>query len=473
MSTTLFRGRVRTVHFVGVGGIGMSGIAEVLLDLGFSVSGSDAKASDTTRRLADKGARIHLGHAGSVVDGADVVVISSAVKSDNVEVQRARSLGVPVIPRAEMLAELMRLKHGIAIAGSHGKTTTTSLVAAILNEGGLDPTVIIGGKVNQLGSNAKTGRGETLVAEADESDGSFLRLTPTIAVVTNLDLEHVDHYTGGLDQLKDAFLAFINKVPFYGLAVLCIDADNVQALLPRIDRRHVTYGRSRQADWQADDVVHAGLQSTFTVKHRGAALGSVTLNLVGAHNVQNALAAIAVADELGIPFATTAAALSTFGGVQRRFTHKGEAAGVIVVDDYGHHPAEIRATLAAARGAYPDRRLLVLFQPHRYSRTASLIDDFARCFNDADAVWIAPVYGAGEAPIAGADASSLAALARQHGHRQAVAVESLAAGVAAIAERAYAGDLVITLGAGDVTQCGPELLAILQTRPPLPGSIPA
>jgi UDP-N-acetylmuramate--alanine ligase len=473
MSTTLFRGRVRAIHFVGIGGIGMSGIAEVLLDLGFLVSGSDAKASETTRRLADKGARIHVGHAGNVVDGADVVVVSSAVKSDNVEVQRARSLGVPVIPRAEMLAELMRLKHGVAIAGSHGKTTTTSLVAAILNEGGLDPTVIIGGKVNQLGSNAKTGRGETLVAEADESDGSFLRLTPTIAVVTNLDLEHVDHYTGGLEQLKDAFVAFINKVPFYGLAVLCIDAENVQALLPRIDRRHVTYGRSRQADWQADDVVHAGLQSTFTVKRRGVAVGSVTLNLVGAHNVQNALAAIAVADELGIPFETTAKALAGFGGVQRRFTHKGETDGVIVVDDYGHHPAEIRATLAAARGAYPERRVLVLFQPHRFSRTASLIDDFARAFNDADAVWIAPVYAAGEAPIAGADAVALAALTRQHGHRQAMAVESLAQGVAAITQTARQNDLVITLGAGDVTHCGPELLAALRARRQAPGGEPS
>jgi len=473
MSTTLFRGRVRTIHFVGVGGIGMSGIAEVLLDLGFSVSGSDAKASDTTRRLADKGARIHLGHAGSHTDGADVVVVSSAVKADNPEVQRARTLGVPVIPRAEMLAELMRLKHGVAVAGSHGKTTTTSLVAAVLNEGGLDPTVIIGGKVNQLGSNAKTGRGETLVAEADESDGSFLRLTPTIAVVTNLDLEHVDHYTGGLEQLKEAFLAFINKVPFYGLAVLCIDAENVQALLPRVDRRHVTYGRSRQADWQAEDVVHSGLQSTFTVKHRGVALGPVTLNLVGAHNVLNALAAIAVADELGIPFSTTAKALTAFGGVQRRFTHKGEADGVIVVDDYGHHPAEIKATLAAARGAYPERRLLVLFQPHRYSRTASLIDDFARAFNDADAVWVAPVYAAGEAPIAGADAASLAALAQQHGHRHAAAVDGLAAGVAAIAAQAKHGDLVITLGAGDVTHSGPELLAILRARSRSDGGTPA
>ncbi|HEY1101692.1 MAG TPA: UDP-N-acetylmuramate--L-alanine ligase, partial [Myxococcota bacterium] len=355
--TSLFRGRVSRIHFVGIGGIGMSGIAEVLLDMGFAVSGSDAKASDTTRRLADKGALVQLGHAEAHVEGSDVVVISSAVKADNPEVKRARALGVPVIPRAEMLAELMRLKHGVAVAGSHGKTTTTSLVAAILNEGGLDPTVIIGGKVNQLGSNAKMGRGDTLVAEADESDGSFLRLTPTIAVVTNLDLEHVDHYTGGLAQLTQAFLDFINKIPFYGLAVLCIDAENVQALLPRVDRRHVTYGRSRQADWQAVDVEHTGLTSSFTVKTRGVERGRVTLNLVGAHNVLNALAALAVADELGIPFDVAAAALEGFGGVQRRFTHKGThtfagtaaaathpvpgpslSSDVVVVDDYGHHP---------------------------------------------------------------------------------------------------------------------------------------
>lgn len=465
----LFRGRVRHIHFVGIGGIGMSGIAEVLLDMGFAVSGSDAKASDTTRRLADKGATISLGHDAAHAHGKDVVVTSSAVKADNPEVKAAREAGTPVIPRAEMLAELMRLKHGVAVAGSHGKTTTTSLVAAILNEGGLDPTVIIGGKVNQLGSNAKTGQGDTLVAEADESDGSFLRLTPTVAVVTNLDLEHVDHYRGGLEELSDAFLAFINKIPFYGLAVLCIDADNVQALLPRVDRRHVTYGRSRQADWQADDVSHTGLTSRFSVRHRGEHLGEVTLNLVGAHNVLNALAAIAVGNELGIPFATAAKALEGFGGVQRRFTHKGEAAGVIVVDDYGHHPAEIKATLAAARGAYPERRIVVFFQPHRFTRTAALIDDFARAFNDADDVIVAPVYAAGEAPIEGADGHAIAALAKKHGHRHTRAVDSLAEGVAILAGEVRGGDLVITLGAGDITNVGPELLLAVKGRPDATG----
>ena len=457
----LFRGRVSRIHFVGIGGIGMSGIAEVLLDLGFVVSGSDTKASDTTRRLADKGAVVQLGHAEENVEGSDVVVISSAVKADNPEVKRARANGVPVIPRAEMLAELMRLKNGIAVAGSHGKTTTTSLVAAILNEGGLDPTVIIGGKVNQLGSNARMGRGDTLVAEADESDGSFLRLTPTIAVVTNLDLEHVDHYTGGLAQLSQAFVEFINKIPFYGLAVVCIDAENVQALLPRIDRRHVTYGRSRQADWQAVDVEHDGLTSSFTVRVRGVERGRVTVNLVGAHNVLNALAAMAVADELGIAFDVCAHALSAFEGVQRRFTHKGTHNDIIVVDDYGHHPAEIKATLAAARGAYSERRLVVLFQPHRYSRTAALIDDFAKAFNDADIVKVVPVYAAGEAPIDGADNVAIAAKAHAHGHRDIGAVVSLNEGVRWLHETVRPGDLVLTMGAGDITGCGPELLSLL------------
>jgi UDP-N-acetylmuramate--alanine ligase len=456
--TSLFRGRVRRVHFVGIGGIGMSGIAEVLLDMGFEVHGSDLKESETTKRLANKGAVIRTGHREDNVDAADVVVTSSAVKVENPEVRRARALGVPVIPRAEMLAELMRLKHGIAVAGSHGKTTTTSLVAALLNEGQLDPTVIIGGKVNQLGSNAKVGRGDCLVAEADESDGSFLRLTPTIAVVTNLDLEHVDHYTGGLAELSAAFLSFINKVPFYGLCVLCIDDENVQALLPNVERRHVTYGRSRQADWQATNVVLEGLSSVFDVKHRGQALGQVRLNLVGAHNVLNALAAIACGAELGLDFAVMQRALASFQGVQRRFTHKGEQKGVLVVDDYGHHPAEIKATLAAARAAYPDRRIVTLFQPHRYTRTAALKDDFARCFNDADVVFVAPVYAAGEAPIEGATGQAIAEAATRHGHKDARAVASLDDGVNQLAAIVRPNDLVITQGAGDITHCGPTLL---------------
>ncbi|MCC7074515.1 MAG: UDP-N-acetylmuramate--L-alanine ligase [Deltaproteobacteria bacterium] len=456
--TTLFRGRVRRIHFVGIGGIGMSGIAEVLLALGFEVHGSDLKASDTTRRLAAQGAQVSYGHREENVDAADVVVMSSAVRRDNPEIARAVRDGIPVIPRAEMLAELMRLKHGVAVAGSHGKTTTTSLVAAILKEGGLDPTVIIGGKVNQLGSNASVGQGELLVAEADESDGSFLRLNPTIAVVTNLDLEHVDHYTGGLPELKTAFADFVNRVPFYGLAVLCIDEANVQALVPTLARRYVTYGRSRQADYQAVDVVLEGVSSRFLVRRRGHDLGAVLLNLAGVHNVLNALAAIAVADELAIPFASAAAALAGFQGVQRRFSHRGEQAGVLVIDDYGHHPAELRATFAAARQAYPGRRVVVLFQPHRYTRTAALKDDFARAFNDADVVLVAPVYAAGEEPIAGATADALAEAMVRHGHRDARAVASLDDGLAQLTALVAPGDVVLTQGAGDVTHAGPELL---------------
>ena len=461
---TLFRGRVRRIHFVGIGGIGMSGIAEVLLDMGFEVHGSDQKAGDSTARLQARGAVVKIGHAAENVDHADVVVMSSAVKRDNPEVAAALKAGVPVIPRAEMLAELMRLKYGIAVAGSHGKTTTTSLVAAILNQGGLDPTVVIGGKVNQLGTNAKLGMGEYLVAEADESDGSFLDLSPTIAIVTNLDLEHVDHWKGGLAELRAGFTTFVNRLPFYGLAVLCIDEPNVQAMLPDVGRRFVTYGRSRQADYQAVAIAHEGLASTFGVVRRGVEVGDVRLNLVGPHNVMNALAAIAVGDELGIPFAKMREALAAFEGVQRRFTLRGERGGVLVVDDYGHHPAEIRATLKAARLAYSDRRIVVLFQPHRYSRTAALMDDFARAFNDADVVLIAPVYAAGEAPIEGATGAAVAAATAQHGHREVRAVDSIDAGVAALADLVQSGDVVLTLGAGNVTDAGPRLLDRIISR---------
>ncbi len=456
--TSLFRGRVRRVHLVGIGGIGMSGIAEVLLALRFEVHGSDLKSSDVTKRLQARGAVVSVGHRAENVTGADVVVMSSAVHTDNPEVAVALKVGIPVIARAEMLAELMRLKHGVAVAGSHGKTTTTSLVAAVLNEGGLDPTVIIGGKVNQLGSNAQFGSGELLVAEADESDGSFLRLTPTIAVVTNLDLEHVDHYRGGLPEIMAAFTLFLNRVPFYGLAVVCVDEPNVQALLPEITRRVVTYGRSRQADFQSADVTHDGLTSSFTLRRRGVDLGHIRLNLAGAHNVQNALAALAVADELAVPFEVSARALHNFEGVQRRFTHKGEAAGVLVVDDYGHHPVEVRATLAAARVAYPGRRVVVLFQPHRYTRTAALKDDFARAFNDADVVVVAPVYAAGESPIEGATAQGLVDALRTHGHKGAIAATSLDDALARVEGVVREGDVVFTLGAGDVTNVGPLLL---------------
>jgi UDP-N-acetylmuramate--alanine ligase len=462
--SAMFRGRVRRVYFIGIGGIGMSGIAELLLGHGFEVHGSDLKDSDTVQRLKERGAVVHLGHEERNVAGADVVVTSTAVTRDNPEVRAARRDGVPVIPRAEMLAELMRLKHGVAIAGSHGKTTTTSLVAAVLNHGGMDPTVVIGGKVNQLGSNAWLGNGEYLVAEADESDGSFLKLAPTIAVVTNLDLEHVDFWHGGLPQLQQAFVDFLNRLPFYGLGVVCIDEENVQKLLPRVDRRVVSYGKSRQADFQARDLVAHGLGSRFTVARRGEVLGEVTLQLTGEHNVLNAVAAIAVADELAIHFATAAEALAGFEGVQRRFTQRGEAGGVTVVDDYGHHPTEIRATLAGARRAYPGRRIVALFQPHRYTRTAALMDDFGRAFNDADVVRVSDVYAAGEAPIEGATSAALASSMQEHGHRDAAYGGELDEAIALVSRELQRGDLLLTLGAGDITRAGPALLAVLEER---------
>lgn len=456
--SSLFRGRVRRIHFVGIGGVGMSGIAEVLLNLGFEVHGSDMRSSETTRRLQSMGAVVHRGHDASNVEGTDVVVKSTAVTTENPEVAAALSTGIPVIPRAEMLAELMRLKHGIAVAGSHGKTTTTSLVAAILHHGGIDPTVVIGGKVNQLGSNARLGQGEYLVAEADESDGSFVHLTPTIGVVTNLDEEHLDHWTGGIEQLKDAFADFVNRLPFYGLAVLCSDAENVQALLPRIKRRHVTYGFNRQADLQAHDLVTDGMHTRFTVHKGGQVLGEVRLGLAGKHNVLNALAAIAVADELGVSFAHCQEALEAFEGVQRRFTLRGEKAGVTVVDDYGHHPTEIRATLQAARAAFGERRVVVLFQPHRYSRTHHHLDDFSRSFNEADMLRVTEIYAAGEAPIEGITAQRLVDEVRRHGHRDAHFTGELDSAVAQLADDVRPGDVVITLGAGTITNAGPALL---------------
>jgi UDP-N-acetylmuramate--alanine ligase len=464
MMAEVFRGRVRRVHFVGIGGIGMSGIAEILLASGFEVHGSDGKASEATERLTQLGAVVTIGHDRTAVVAADVVVVSSAIRFDNVEVIAAREQHIPVIARAEMLAELMRFKHGVAVAGSHGKTTTTSLVAAVLQHGGLDPTVIIGGKVNHLGSNAKSGQGQLLVAEADESDGSFLRLQPAIAIVTNIDLEHLDHYVGGIEQIRHAFLQFMNQVPFYGLAVLCGDDAHVRSLLPQVGRRHVTYGLNGHVDYAAEQVSMVGTSSRFTLVRRGEHLGGITLPLAGRHNVLNALACIAVADELGVPFATIAAGLAGFAGVQRRFTERGTIHGVTVIDDYGHHPAEIRATLAAARAAFVGRRIVVVFQPHRYSRTAGLMAEFAACFVDADVVRICPVYAAGEAPLPGATASAMVDAVRAQGHGDVAAVSSIAAAAIDLAVLAAAGDVVITQGAGDITAVGPALLQALRLQ---------
>jgi UDP-N-acetylmuramate--alanine ligase len=460
----MFRGRVRQIHFVGVGGIGMSGIAEILRSLDFEVSGSDLKGSDVTRRLEGLGVVVHLGHREENVKDADVVVISSAVRPENPEVQEARRQQIPVIQRAEMLAELMRLKHGVAIAGSHGKTTTTSLVATVLRAAGLDPTVVVGGKVNALGSNARLGQGDLLVAEADESDGSFLRLTPTIAVVTNIDPEHLDHY-GTHERLKQAFIEFVERVPFYGLGVLCLDHPHVQAILPKIQRRHVTYGTSAQAEYRATNVSFHGLETHFDVYRRHERLGAFAVRMPGAHNVLNTLAAIAVADELAVPLDVVRDALASFGGVQRRFTIVGEQRGVITVDDYGHHPAEIEATLEAARRAF-DKRIVVAFQPHRYSRTQLLMSDFARAFNRADKVLITEIYAAGEEPIPGISGQTLVDNVRAHGHHDVTFVPTRA-GVTDVLEREVRpGDLVIALGAGDINKCARELLERLSTNAP-------
>ena len=458
----MFRGRVRQIHFIGIGGIGMSGIAEVLLSLGYRVSGSDAKASDSTRRLEGLGARVSTGHRAENIAGSDVVVYSSAVSMENPEVVEARAQGIPVIRRAEMLAELMRLKYGVAIAGSHGKTTTTSLVATVLSHAKLDPTVVIGGKLNAIGTNARAGEGDILVAEADESDGSFLKLTPTIAVITNIDPEHLDHY-GSHAKIKDAFVDFVERVPFYGLAVLCLDHPHVQDILPRIDRRVATYGTSAQADYRADRITLEGPVTRFQLVRRGEALGEFEVRLTGRHNVLNTLAVLAVADELGVSLDVTREALASFSGVQRRFTVVGEVGGVTMVDDYGHHPAEIEATLEAARAAYKNR-LVVAFQPHRYSRTRDLFDQFTRAFNRADVLVMTEVYAAGEAPIEGATGKRLAEEVRKHGHHRVIYEADKARIPDRLAEVVKPGDMVIALGAGDINQSLKALADRLQPK---------
>jgi UDP-N-acetylmuramate--alanine ligase len=455
---SLFRSRPAKIHFVGIGGIGMSGIAEVLLNLGYAVSGSDLKGSETTRRLASLGGRIEQGHAARHVEQADVVVTSSAVKRDNPEVVEARRRKIPVIPRAEMLAELMRLKYGVAIAGSHGKTTTTSLAAHLLAHAGLDPTAVVGGKVNTFGSNAKLGKGDYMVVEADESDGSFLHIPPTIAIVTNIDPEHLDHWKTE-EALRKGFLDFVNRVPFYGRAILCIDHPTVQSLLPDVESRYVTYGESHQADYRAEGIEVSGHAVRFDAFRREEPLGRFEVRLVGRHNALNALAVVAVADEMGVPADVTREALASFGGVQRRFTVRGEAGGVTVVDDYGHHPAEVKATLLGAREAFR-RRVVCLFQPHRYTRTRDLLADFATAFNDADVLLLTDIYAAGEEPIAGATSATLAEAIRACGHRD-VSLVPRAELARAARERVRPGDIVLTLGAGDITAVGPELLELL------------
>jgi UDP-N-acetylmuramate--alanine ligase len=454
--------KYQRIHFVGIGGVGMSGIAEVLINLGYKIGGSDLKETDTTKRLESLGARIFIGHASSNIEGADVVVISSAVKEDNPEVAAARERQVPVIPRAEMLAELMRLKYGIAIAGAHGKTTTTSMISTILSKGGIDPTVVIGGKLNIFGAGAKLGQGEFLVAEADESDGSFLLLSPTIAVVTNIDEEHLDHYTKGIEEIKAAFLQFINKIPFYGLAVLCLDVEHIQDLIPQVKKRYATYGLSSQADLYARNIEFGGMGSEFEVIKRGESLGRFKLSVPGQHSVYNSLAAISVALELDIPVEVIRGALAEFGGLHRRFYIKGEVGGITVVDDYGHHPTEIKATLAGAKAGW-DRRTVVVFQPHRYTRTRDLMKEFFTAFNQADKLAVMDIYPAGEKPIDGVSAKSLCEGIKSRGHKDASYIKTQDKAVEWLKEAAKPGDLVITLGAGDVWKVGEAFLEKMRT----------
>jgi len=455
-------GKIRTIHFVGIGGIGMSGIAEVLLNLGYRVSGSDLRESEITRRLCDLGGVVAYGHAAENLGDADVVVTSTAVKADNPEVVEAHRRLIPVIPRAEMLAELMRMKYGIAVAGTHGKTTTTSMVSTVLSKSGIDPTVVIGGRLDSIGSNAKLGQGKFLVAEADESDGSFLKLSPTIAVVTNVDADHLDYYKD-LDEIKQTFVDFINKIPFYGVAVLCLDDANVQALIPRIGKRFVSYGMSTQADYNAQDVCYREERTTFTVCHAGERLGQLSIRMPGQHNVLNALAAVAVARELEIPFNQIAEAFRDFCGVQRRFQPKYQGQDIMVVDDYGHHPAEIKVTLAAARTGW-NRRIVAVFQPHRYSRTEALFDEFVTAFYQADHLVVMDIYPAGEAPIPGVEARLLAEGVAGHGHRDVHYCPDADAVLAHLQKVVSPGDLVLTLGAGNVWQVGETLAAWLKQR---------
>ena len=447
--------KVRHIHFVGIGGAGMSGIAEVLANLGYQVSGSDLSESAVTRRLSGLGVKVSISHKAQHVNGADAVVVSSAVHAENPEVAAARDKRIPVVPRALMLAELMRLKQGIAIAGTHGKTTTTSLVASVLAEGGVDPTFVIGGRLNAAGSNARLGAGEFIVVEADESDASFLHLQPVIAVVTNIDADHMDTYGHDFARLKHAFVQFLQNLPFYGAAILCADDEHVRDILPQVSKPVVSYGTSAEAMVRADGVAADGGRMRFRAYREKAVPLDVTLNLPGRHNVLNALAAIAVAREVGIPDAAVVRALAEFRGVGRRFQSYGEirlpaGGSFTLIDDYGHHPAEMAATLAAARGAFPGRRIVLAFQPHRYTRTRDLFEDFVKVLSTTDALLLADVYAAGEAPIVAADSRSLARALRVYGKVEPVFVEDVAAMADTIRRTAQDGDVVLTMGAGSI-----------------------
>jgi UDP-N-acetylmuramate--alanine ligase len=446
------------IHMVGIGGAGMSGIAEVLVNLGYDVSGSDLHRTPVTDRLVAQGVRVAQGHREELVHGAAVVVTSTAVREDNPEVVEAHRLSIPVIARAEMLAELMRMKYGIAVAGAHGKTTTTSLVASVLAEGGLDPTVVVGGRLKAVGSNAMMGTGPFLVAEADESDGSFLRLNPSIAVITNIDREHLDHYTGGLEEIEDAFVTFANNVPFYGVTVVCADNPAVQRIMPRLNRRVATYGANGTATFRVQDVeAHEDFSLSFDVFEKDFLLGRARLRMPGRHNALNALAAVVVGRELGLGATAVIKALESFEGIGRRFEKKGEENGVLVVDDYGHHPNEVASVLSAAK-QHSQRRLVVLFQPHRFSRTRDLLTEFGSCFVDADLLFVAPVYAAGESPVPGVDAEVVVREVQAAGHPDCHHVAALEDLAGIVRPELRDDDLVITLGAGDIYRAGESLL---------------
>lgn len=460
----MFR-RIQHVHFVGIGGIGMSGIAEVLVNLGFRVSGSDLKVSTVTERLQQMGVEIFEGHAAENVAEPHVVVRSTAVRDDNPEIVEANRRSIPVIPRAEMLAELMRLKpHTVAVAGSHGKTTTTSMVATVLGHAGLDPTIVVGGVVGAFGSNAHLGTSDLMVVEADESDRSFLMLTPTIAVVTNIDREHMDYYHD-MDDVRACFANFVNKVPFYGSSVLCLDDPNVQAIIPLLERRRMTYGLSAQADVSAHGIRYDNhFGSTFTVWRGSDVVGDLTLRVPGMHNVYNALAAIAVGFELEVSFEKISEGLNSFTGAGRRFQTKGEVNGVLVVDDYGHHPTEIRATLAAAKLGSGGRRIVVLFQPHRYTRTHDLMQEFARSFNNADVLFITDIYAASEDPIEGIDSEALTNAIKRFGHKEVSYIGGLENAASFLRDYVQPGDLVVTLGAGTVSRVSDQLVSLMRDQ---------
>ncbi|OGD21080.1 MAG: UDP-N-acetylmuramate--L-alanine ligase [Candidatus Aminicenantes bacterium RBG_16_63_16] len=454
--------KLKHIHMVGIGGTGMNGIAEVLLNLGYQVSGTDLQATEVTERLARLGAEVHKGHAADHVRGADVVVISSAVKDDNVEVQEARRLKIPVIPRAEMLAELMRMKYGIAVAGAHGKTTTTSMVALVLEHGGFDPTIIVGGRLNTIGSHAKLGEGEFIVAEADESDRSFLYLSPFIAVLTNIDEEHLDQYRD-IDEIKKTFVNFANKVPFYCPIILCLDDPNLQSLIPQLERRLITYGFSTQADVSARIQGFAEFRSSSTLFHKGRELGALELQVPGSHNIANAMAAVAVGLDLDIPPRIILEALGAYTGTGRRFELKKVVNNIMVVEDYGHHPTEIRATLDAARHGW-SRRLVVVFQPHRYTRLSKLMKTFATAFNQADVLVTTEVYPAGEAPIPGVTGRALFSEIQQFGHKSVHFEPDLKKIPALIAKIAGPNDLIIIQGAGNINRIVPEIIAALEEK---------